>query len=74
MNETVKIYLMSLLLFMISIYFLYQIYSIINKINVAKMIEARHRQNLEKAKQESYEKKEEARRLALILDDNITAS
>lgn len=74
MNETLKIYLMSCLLFLISIYFLFQIYRVINKINVTKIIQEKHRRNLEKAEQESYEKKEEARRLALILDDSITAT
>lgn len=72
MNETLKIYLMSCLLFLISIYFLFQIYRVINKINVTKIIQEKHRRNLEKAERESYEKKEEARRLALILDDTIT--
>ncbi len=74
MNETLKIYLMSCLLFLISIYFLFQIYRVINKINITKTIQEKHRRNLEKTERESYEKKEEARRLALILDDTITAT
>ena len=38
------------------------------------MVQEKHRRNLEKTERESYEKKEEARRLALILDDTITAT
>lgn len=74
MSETLKIYLMSCILFLLSIYFLFQIYGVIHKINVTKMVQEKHRRNLEKAERESYEKKEEARRLALILDDNVTTT
>ena len=73
MNEKLKIYLLSYLLFIISVYFLYKTYMILQKINRAKVVQHRHRQNLEQAEKKSYERREEERRLAAILDDNTIA-
>jgi hypothetical protein len=73
MNEKLKIYLLSYLLFITSVYFLYKTYAILQKINRAKVVQHRHRKNLEQAEKKSYERKEEERRLAAILDDNTIA-
>jgi hypothetical protein len=71
MNETLKLYLLSVLFFFIAIYFFLQIYGIIYKINITALIAEKHKRNKERALKASYEKKEEAKRLAMILNDRI---